>query len=62
MVWKPRKAKMNVSEVVQCLLALLVPYCSSQLVVNMKNKGGEVLRESIQVTFSHILLDPEDGM
>ncbi len=53
---------MNVPEVLQCLLALLLSFCDGQLVVNMKNKGGEVLRESIQVVlllfFTFYLLDP----
>ena len=31
------------------IVLLIVPLCGGQLIVNMKNKGNEILRESIQV-------------
>ena len=38
-------------ELLPGVMFLLMPLCGAQLVVNMKNKGNEILRESIQVSF-----------
>ena len=42
------------------VMLLILPLCGGQLIVNMKNKGNEILRESIQVkTIVNIDLFPQ---